>query len=461
MHRCAKAEGHVLALDGGGSSVKASVVSLADGSVAGLSRMPYRVSHPAPERAEFDPGDWWSAIAESARTAVAAAPGATVKAVVCTGMRIPFVLVDATGAEVRPGILNHDRRGADLLDAVRAAAGPGLYERTGHWAAPEFGLGKLAWLARYEPEQLARARHVLQFHDWLVFRLSGAIASEPSSAAMSGALDLASGGWASDLLAALGVDPGLFPPLVRAGTEVGGVRPEVASAIGIAPGTPVLAGGGDTHMSCIGIGHAEPGDITVVAGSTAPVMLASADPPLDAVEQPVVSPHVFPGTWAAETNAGATGIRFTWLLGLAHELGAAGAVLRRPDTPGGIGPGRSTRPVRRRRQPVLGRGGLGLDAGGRAARPDAVPFGRGCRAGAARGLGHRSSGADRAPRADAARRGAARARHGRSEPQPVLVPAARRRLRPARSKRPPSTSPRRWRRRWSSSATRKRCRSRG
>ncbi len=46
-------------------------------------------------------------------------------------------------------------------------AGPGLYERTGHWAAPEFGIGKLAWLARYEPEQLARARHVLQFHDWL------------------------------------------------------------------------------------------------------------------------------------------------------------------------------------------------------------------------------------------------------------------------------------------------------
>jgi sugar (pentulose or hexulose) kinase len=225
---------------------------------------------------------------------------------------------------VRPGILNHDRRGAELLNAVRAAAGSGLYERTGHWAAPEFGIGKLAWLACHEPAQLARARHVLQFHDWLVFRLSGAVVSEPSSAAMSGALDLASGGWASDLLVALGVDPELFPPLVRAGTAVGGVRPEVASAIGIATGTPVLAGGGDTHMSCVGVGHAKPGDITVVAGSTTPVMLATVDPALDAVEQPVVSAHVFPGTWAAETNAGATGIRFTWLLGLAHEFGAAG-----------------------------------------------------------------------------------------------------------------------------------------
>jgi sugar (pentulose or hexulose) kinase len=323
MHRCAKTEGHVLALDGGGSSVKASVVALADGEVVALSRRAYRVSHPAPERAEFDPASWWEAIVENARAAVAAAPDATVRAVVCTGMRIPFVLVDGAGVEVRPGILNHDRRGRELLDDVRAAAGPGLYGRTGHWAAPEFGIGKLAWLARHEPAQLARARHVLQFHDWLVFRLSGAVVSEPSSAAMSGALDLASGGWASDLLAALGVDPELFPPLVRAGTEVGGVRPEIAAVIGIAPGTAVLAGAGDTQMSCVGIGHAEPGDITVVAGSTTPVMLASADPPLDSAEQPVVSPHVFPGTWAAETNAGATGIRFTWLLGLAHEFGAA------------------------------------------------------------------------------------------------------------------------------------------
>ncbi len=325
MHRCAKTEGHVLALDGGGSSVKASVVALADGQVVALSRTPYRVSHPAPDRAEFDPGSWWAAIVESARAAVAAAPGARVNAVVCTGMRIPFVLVDDAGAEVRPGILNHDRRGAECLAAVRAAAGPGLYERTGHWAAPEFGIGKLAWLARCEPAHLARARHVLQFHDWLVFRLSGAVVSEPSSAAMSGALDLASGSWASDLLTALGVDPRLFPPLVRAGTEVGGVMPEVASAIGIAPGTAVLAGGGDTHMSCLGIGHAGPGDITVVAGSTTPVMLASAEPLLDPVEQPVVSPHVFPGTWAAETNAGATGIRFSWLLALAHEFGATAA----------------------------------------------------------------------------------------------------------------------------------------
>jgi xylulokinase len=315
-------DAHVLAIDGGGSSVKASLVRLADGRVAAVAREEYRVAHPAPERAEFDPGDWWRHVVAAAAAAAGQAPGAAraVEAVVCTGMRIPFVLVDEGGRELGPGILNHDRRGGELLDRVRAAGGPGLYARTGHWPAPEFGLGKLAWLALHEPERVARARHVLQFHDWLVYRLCGAVASEPSSAAMSGALDLERGGWAEDLLADLGLAPALFPPLVRAGTRLGEVDADVAETIGIPADAQVLAGAGDTHMSCLGVGNAAPGDVTVVAGSTTPVMLAASTALLHRDEQPVVSPHAFAGAFAIEVNAGATGIRFTWLQRLASEL---------------------------------------------------------------------------------------------------------------------------------------------
>jgi xylulokinase len=311
---------HVLAIDAGGSAVKASVVRAGDGSVAALARRTYAVDHPAEGRAEFDPGAWWREICEASAAAVAAARGVSVGAIVCTGMRIPFLLVDDGGREIGPGILNHDRRGAGMLGRVREVGGAGLYRRTGHWPAPEFGIGKLAWVAEHEPERLARARHVLQFHDWLAFRLCGEIASEPSSAAMSGALDLEQGTWATDLLAGLGLDPALFPPLVRAGTSLGAVRPDVATTIGVAAGTPVLAGAGDTHMSCLGVGAVEVGDVCVVAGSTTPVMLAAAAPLVDAAEQPVVSPNVFPGGFAIETNAGATGIRFTWLRRLATEL---------------------------------------------------------------------------------------------------------------------------------------------
>ena len=106
-------------------------------------------------------------------------------------MRIPFVLLDADREVLAPGVLNVDRRGEDYLDRVRAALGPErLYELTGHWANSKFGLPKLLWFVDRRPELWRKVRHVLQFHDWLIFGLSGELVSEPSSAAMSHLVDV-------------------------------------------------------------------------------------------------------------------------------------------------------------------------------------------------------------------------------------------------------------------------------
>jgi len=312
---------HFLAIDAGGSSVKSAVVSRATGQVVALARLDYRTTHPGPGMVEFDPRVWWDTIQQSAARAVALAEDADVDAVICTGMRIPFVLIDAAGDEVRPGILNHDRRGLEMLDVVRSAGQDELYARTGHWPAPEFGVAKVAWLVVHEPESIASATHILQFHDWLVFRLSGAVISEPSSAAMSGLIDLRTGSWAIDIIEAIGADAGKFPELTRSGTPVGTLRDSVADAIGLRRGVTVYAGGGDTHMSCLGVDGANPGDVTVVAGSTTPVMLTAEEPLRDDNYAPVVSPHIRPNHWAIETNAGATGIRLTWLRNCLRDMG--------------------------------------------------------------------------------------------------------------------------------------------
>ena len=45
-------------------------------------------------------------------------------------------------------------------------------------------------------------------------------------------------------------------------------------------------------------------------------MLASQEVLLDPIQVPLVSPHLRPGLWAAETNAGVTGVLYTWLRNL-------------------------------------------------------------------------------------------------------------------------------------------------
>jgi sugar (pentulose or hexulose) kinase len=319
----------VLTVDGGGSSVKAAVYSVEERAPVAVAAREVVADYPGDGLAEFDTDVWWGRVVAAISGAVEAAdrPPSAYLAITCTGMRIPFVLLDAAGDVLAPCVLNVDRRGKEYLGLVRDALGPEeLYRLTGHWPNAKLGLPKLLWFVHERPELWRRVRRVLQFHDWLVYRLSGAVASEPSSAAMSQLLDVERRAWAPELLAAVGLDPGLLPELRDGGTEVGGLLAEVARETGLAAGTPVHVGAGDTHVAALAAGGAAPGTVTIVGGSTTPVMYASGSPRAFAhVGGPLVSPHALPGLWAFETNAGATGALYTWLRDLAgDDLGADG-----------------------------------------------------------------------------------------------------------------------------------------
>jgi len=80
----------------------------------------------------------------------------------------------------------------------------------------------------------------------------------------------------------------------------------------LASGTPVHVGGGDAQCSCLGAGGMESGKVVVVGGSTTPIMMTTDRPLCDPLRYPWVSPHLRPGFWAVETNAGHTGMLYKW-----------------------------------------------------------------------------------------------------------------------------------------------------
>jgi xylulokinase len=314
----------VLTIDAGGSGVKATVLSAATGRLLACVRRGYRASFPAAGLAEWEPATWWGVVVEACRDAVAQAGAAPAEyaGLTATGMRGPFVLVDGEGEHVAPGVLVPDQRGASQLARIEAAIGRDrLYERTGHWLSARWGLCKLLWFAEAAPAPLARARQVLQLHDWLIQRLSGAVVSEPSSASMSQLLDIRRRAWATDLLAELGLGELPLPQLVDAGTRAGGLLAGVAGEIGLLAGTPVHAGGGDTHVSALGVSAVDEGAIAVVAGTTTAIQLTDETVPSRSAQAPLVSAHLRPGRYALETNAGETGAIYRWLA----DLGAVGA----------------------------------------------------------------------------------------------------------------------------------------
>ncbi len=300
----------VAGLDFGGGAVKACVADVERAEVLAVAQEPTETRHPSPSRAEFDPDAWWRAAAVAMRAAVAQAARAPADyaAVSVTSLRQGYVLLDEAG-ELAPGVVNADRRGADHLERVRETIGrERLYEITGHWSAPQLTLPKL--LEEHRAGRLQRAHTMLFVHDWALWRLCGERVSEPSMASAGQLLDVQERTWAVGILEALELDPSVLPPLVEAGTPVGALRDE---DLGLPSGIDVVVGGGDTQLAAAGAGGLADSVVSVVAGTTTPIQASTSAFPRDPQQHPWVSAHLRPDRWAAETNAGYTGMSLDWL----------------------------------------------------------------------------------------------------------------------------------------------------
>lgn len=272
----------------------------------------------------FEPDAFWAALARCTRAALAQSaidPGA-IAGVASTAQRLGTVFLDAHGREIYAGP-NMDGRGfSGALDVMGKLGMDDGVRITGHW--PPF-VSSLARLLAYRADAAAPpVATVLTLNDWLSYRLSGTLTSEPSNAGESLLLDVAARRWSPSILETFEIPPELLPPVVEPASRIGGVTAAAAEQLGLRAGTPVFAGGGDTQCALLGSDVVEPGEAGAVLGTTSPVMTATAEPLFDASGRLWTGCHVVPGRWTLESNSGDTGIAYEWLLeilGLAGEAG--------------------------------------------------------------------------------------------------------------------------------------------
>ncbi|SKB08313.1 xylulokinase [Aeromicrobium choanae] len=265
----------VLGLDLGTSGVKAVLVGQ-DGAVLARADRGYAVDSPHPHWAETDPAQWEAAARDAVR-AVLASADVEVLAVGLDGQMHGTVLVDPEGDPVRPAVLWPDGRATAELalwqglpaERRRALANP---------LAPGMTGPVLAWLTRHEPGVVARAHRVLLPKDWLRTRLvPGAFVTDHSDASATLAWDLELDEWSGAVLEAAGIRPDLLPEVVPSDTVVGRLAAPEATAWGLPPGIPVVAGCADAAATLVGSTSAS-GRLIVTVGSGAQVVLPGITP---------------------------------------------------------------------------------------------------------------------------------------------------------------------------------------
>jgi xylulokinase len=317
-----------LGIDVGTSGVKAILVA-PNGDVAAAAVTPLVLSTPQPGWAEQNPDDWWDATTRSIRDVLARKPDARVAGIGLSGQMHSSVFLDRAGNVVRPALLWCDgRTTAECVEITRLAGGE---ERLRDWvrnpALEGFTLPKVLWLRNHEPESYGRVATVVLAKDFIRFRLTGTLASEPSDASGTLMYDPARLRWSEEILRATSVPRALLPDVGGSSDVLGHVTPEVARQTGLAEGTPVVGGGADNACGAAGVGVITTGEAVASWGTSGTVLAPTTQPFVDPGLRAHTFCHVVPGTWYVMGVVLSAGGAFAWYRDqLARELiGSAGA----------------------------------------------------------------------------------------------------------------------------------------
>jgi len=304
-----------LGIDIGTGGSRALVVDEAGRVRAGFTAVHEEMRMPRPLWAEQDPDDWWRAAVEAIRGALAGAgiAGAAVKGIGLSGQMHGLVILDTADRLIRPALIWCDQRSQAQVDAVEARLGKeNILRYIANPVLTGFTLPKLLWVRDHEPENFARVRHLLLPKDYVRFRLTGEFATEVSDASGTALFDVVNRRWSREMMDGLGLDSAILPRCHESSDVTGCVTQAVAELTGLAPGTPVVGGGGDQASSAVGNGIVEPGIVSCTLGTSGVVFAHMEKVAYDPAGRVHTFCHAVRGKWHVMGVTQGAGLSLQW-----------------------------------------------------------------------------------------------------------------------------------------------------
>ncbi len=231
-----------------------------------------------------------------------------------TSMREGIILYDKNGKELW-GVANVDARASKEVKYLKknfSDIEEEFYKKSGQ----TFALGalpRLLWLKNNRLELYEKVANISMIGDWILARLSGVIAVDPSNGGTTGIFSLATRSWEKEMAGKVGIKEEIFPPVLETGTLLGNVSEKSTEETGLSPLTKVVMGGGDVQLGSAGLGVVNEGDVAVLGGSFWQQVVnipSSIRPPKDMSIR--VNPHVIEGLSQAEGITFFSGLVMRW-----------------------------------------------------------------------------------------------------------------------------------------------------
>ncbi|MBQ0040795.1 MAG: FGGY-family carbohydrate kinase [Clostridiales bacterium] len=233
--------------------------------------------------AEQDGDDWWKGMCESteelfSRTEIKPEEVAGIS--FCSQMQ-GLVLVDKDGVPVHRPMSYMDCRakeeikkgiayGPQIAGANIFKLIPSLIITGAVTCSVKDPVWKYKWVEAHEPENFARAYKWLDVKDYLICRCTGEFTMTEDSAFATLIYDTRPGkeGWSDKMNKMFNIKPELLPQIIKSTDKVGGLTEKAAAELGLAVGTPVFGGGGDSSLIGVGAGQVNVGDTHIYSGTS-------------------------------------------------------------------------------------------------------------------------------------------------------------------------------------------------
>lgn len=302
-----------ITIDLGSSSCKTTLFNL-KGQILSRVDQSYETYYPQKSWAEQNPDDWWKIVIRSIREILekSSIDKKTVRAIGVTGQMHSFVPVDGNGKAVFPCMTLLDRRSIQECKKIKSRIGDKrMYEITGARLFPTVTAPKILWFKDNCPELYRRTSFFLAPKDYIRFKLTGNIATDPIDAAGTLLYNIVDRKWSDEMLDATGVSRRKLPS-IKEGTHIAGkLKKEVSRITGLSEDISVIIGGGD-EIATLGIGVTEPGDVYEHLGTTGAILVCTNELRIDPDMRVELYPHPVKGRWLIGGATATMGAALNW-----------------------------------------------------------------------------------------------------------------------------------------------------
>ena len=308
---------YLVGVDLGTSSTKA-VLYQTDGKLISEAAVEVPLFYPKPGVVEQDNEDFYSSAARTVRMCVESSGVAPqeIAAIAFDSQMAGIGLIDENFKPVARFDSWLDMRCQPYIEWMDREAGDLITQLTGCPPTCDHG-PKMLWWKNEEPEIYRRTAKFVMPGTYVAGRVAGLRADQAfvdyTYIHFSGFSDAQKTGWSQELCDRFGLEIDRLPKIVDPCDVVGEVSERCAAEFGLAAGTLIAAGAGDTAANALGAGIVRSGMLFDVAG-TASVLAGCTDKyAADSKNRALLTMRsIIPGLWNPLAYIGGGGLALRW-----------------------------------------------------------------------------------------------------------------------------------------------------